>query len=221
MLFKKELTTNQFFFTLLTGVGSTYSNGTDLLNDSDIGFEEHLIAVRDFVRAFINYPKLLVALVNGPAVGIACTTLGLCDLVYATKMATFSCPFHRMGLTAEGCSTITFPLIIGKTRAAKFLYSGETMNAYDALKIGFINEIIDNSINGRNKLINKIKNFMLVSELPILHTKHLMLQGIIPKDELLKANDREIERLKERFNSDDFQQSINHYLQKKMLKNKL
>jgi len=48
-----------------------------------------------------------------------------------------------------------------------------------------------------------------------------MLQGIIPKDELLKANDREIERLKERFNSDDFQQSINHYLQKKMLKNKL
>jgi len=39
------------------------------------------------------------------------------------------------------------------------------MNAYDALQIGFINEIIDNSVNGRNKLINKIKNFMLVSEL--------------------------------------------------------
>lgn len=49
----------------------------------------YLCDYRDFVRAFIDYPKLLVALVNGPAVGIACTTLGLCDLVYATKAVSF------------------------------------------------------------------------------------------------------------------------------------
>ena len=36
------------------------------------------------MNAFIEFPKPLIGLVNGPAVGVSVTTLGLFDAVYAS-----------------------------------------------------------------------------------------------------------------------------------------
>lgn len=40
---------------------------------------------REFVSTFIQFPKPLIAAVNGPAVGVSVTLLALCDLVYAAE----------------------------------------------------------------------------------------------------------------------------------------
>ena len=40
--------------------------------------------LQDFVASFIDFPKPLIASVNGPCIGIACTTLRLADAVLAS-----------------------------------------------------------------------------------------------------------------------------------------
>lgn len=44
-----------------------------------------LICFRGYVKAYIDFPKPLIAVINGPAVGVSVTLLGLFDVVYATE----------------------------------------------------------------------------------------------------------------------------------------
>jgi Delta3-Delta2-enoyl-CoA isomerase len=74
-----------------------------------------------FIDALIDYPKMLVAAVNGPVLGIACTTLALCDFIYCSDDAFFATPFMDVALCAEGCSSVLFPRILGPMRANEML----------------------------------------------------------------------------------------------------
>lgn len=40
--------------------------------------------LKSMISAYIQFPKLLIAVVNGPCIGIAATTAALCDIVYAS-----------------------------------------------------------------------------------------------------------------------------------------
>lgn len=70
---------------VLTGAGDFYCSGNDF-GGKNLEIDRKLVlqSVENFIKAVILFPKLLVALVNGPAIGIATTTLPFCDFVYAS-----------------------------------------------------------------------------------------------------------------------------------------
>lgn len=97
---------------------------------------------REFVNAFIDFSKPLAAVINGPAVGISVTLLGLFDLVLASDKSTFYAPFTKIAQSPEACSTLTFPAMMGPVRASEFLLFNRKLSASEALQRNLITELI-------------------------------------------------------------------------------
>ena len=135
---------------VMTGAGDYYSSGNDLSNFSKLMHPVTMAKqgreiLYDFVDSFIGCKTPLVAAVNGPAFGIAVTTLGLCDVVVASKTTKLKTPFAELGQAPEGCSSYTFPQIMGNELANKLLWDGEIMTAEAALKSGLVHQVVEDS----------------------------------------------------------------------------
>ncbi|XP_073164091.1 chromodomain Y-like protein 2 isoform X2 [Lepidochelys kempii] len=105
---------------LLSAVGSVFCSGLDysyligrLSNDRRKESTRIAEAIRDFVKAFIQFKKPIVVAINGPALGLGASILPLCDIVWASEKAWFQTPYATIRLTPAGCSSYTFPQILG------------------------------------------------------------------------------------------------------------
>lgn len=95
-----------------------------------------------FLQALVEFPKPLVAGVDGPAVGIGTTLLLHCDLVVATPRAKFALPFAKLALVPEAASSLLLPLVAGYQRAAEWLLLGEPFGGEEAYRAGLVNRLV-------------------------------------------------------------------------------
>jgi len=93
---------------ILTGKDPYYSSGGNfgnLLLSPSLPSTFYKLLKEDTIRSFdrfIEYPKPILAAVNGPAIGGAVTASALCDTIVASERATFLTPFNKLGLVPEG-----------------------------------------------------------------------------------------------------------------------
>jgi peroxisomal 3,2-trans-enoyl-CoA isomerase len=175
-----------------TGTSDYFCAGVDI--KQGLEFDPKDPALRYLTNAFIDCKKPIVTIVNGPAIGIGVTLLGLCDTVYATDTATFWTPFSQLGICAEACSSYTFPRIMGYALAGDMLLFGAKINASQAEGCGLVTKIFPQE-KLEAEAWNRIK---AMAELPIkslLFTKDL-IRGR-ERDILHKVNDNEVARILE------------------------
>ncbi|XP_067132343.1 enoyl-CoA delta isomerase 2-like [Centruroides vittatus] len=204
---------------VITGNGDYYCSGNDL-NNFTKSFDEDIVSVANtakerlkrFVDAFIDFPKPLIAAVNGPAVGISVTLLGLCDVVYAADNATFHTPFSQLAQCPEACSSVIFPKIMGYAKASEMLLFNKKLNAKEALDRGLISEIISKE-NFKTEIDTRVKQMSQLPKDSLLYSKHL-IRGH-DREMLHKVNERECEILCERWLSPDFPKVIMAFFQRK------
>jgi enoyl-CoA hydratase/carnithine racemase len=148
---------------ILTGSGRYYSSGGDFM---DMGTPDSFLPagikklVADFNEQlfdrFLDFPKPLVAAINGPAIGGAVTSAGLCDIVLASPSATFHTPFTALGLAPEGCSSFVFPRKLGEANAHILLTEGRKVDATTAAEMGLVDELVPG-----DKLLQRAKEIAL------------------------------------------------------------
>ena len=124
---------------ILSGAEGAFTSGNDLMDFLGGSATGEDSPVFQFMLALYNFPKPVVAAVNGPAVGIGTTMLLHCDMAFAGDDAVFQMPFVNLGLCPEYASSYFLPRIMGHAKASELLLLGKKFGAHEAVELGICN----------------------------------------------------------------------------------
>ena len=195
---------------VIASEGDSFTAGNDINDFANNPQMDEGSPVFNFLFAIHNFPKPIIAAVHGRAVGIGTTMLMHCDIVTANLNTVFSMPFVSLGLVAEGGSSYLFPRLVGHAKASEILLTGRNFTADEALQMGLINEISEDSFGAAMKFANTL------AEQPptaVINTKALLKSGSHEAINQVMRAEGELFRMA--IDSDEAQQAFMNFLMKK------
>jgi enoyl-CoA hydratase/carnithine racemase len=133
---------------VITGAGRAFCAGGDIEHLRDLksandeeGFVQLLDEGRRLVTLLRQTPKPTIAMVDGPAFGAGFFVAIACDLRICSETASFGAPFVKLGLGPDWGGTYLLPRLVGTAKALEMLYTGEGIDAQEALRIGIANRV--------------------------------------------------------------------------------
>jgi methylglutaconyl-CoA hydratase len=137
---------------VITGEGTSFCSGADLswLNKikdySSVKNEEDTESVASLFLALYDFPKPIIAAVNGPAIGGGCGIASVCDFIFAdNKEAKFGYTEVKIGFIPAIVSVFLIKKI-GEGKAKQLLLTGEIIESGKALQIGLVDYLSGNVV---------------------------------------------------------------------------
>jgi 2-(1,2-epoxy-1,2-dihydrophenyl)acetyl-CoA isomerase len=134
----------------ITGSGKAFSSGQDLEEvvapggpDVTMILHEHYNPV---IRQIRSLDKPVVAAVNGVAAGAGANIAFCCDVVVASRSASFIQAFSKIGLIPDSGGTFILPRLIGWQRASALMMLGDKVSADEAERIGMVYKVFDENV---------------------------------------------------------------------------
>jgi 2-(1,2-epoxy-1,2-dihydrophenyl)acetyl-CoA isomerase len=152
---------------LITGAGRAFCAGQDLSDrqakpgESSVDLGESIEKYyAPLVRTLRALPLPVVAGVNGVAAGAGVSLALACDLVIATKSASFIQSFAKLGLIPDTGGTFFLPRLVGPARALGMAMLGDRLPAEQAAAWGMIWRCVeDETFAGTvEQLLNTLAN---------------------------------------------------------------
>ena len=152
---------------IITGAGSAFSSGGNVKDmrrffENDIEpakiREEYRNGIQRVTLALYNLEVPTIAAVNGPAVGAGCDLTCMCDIRIASEKASFAESFIKVGIIPGDGGAWLLPRVVGASRAAEMSFTGDALNAAEALACGLVSRVVphDELLPEANRLAARI-----------------------------------------------------------------
>ncbi|CAH2894750.1 MAG: Enoyl-CoA hydratase (EC =_ degradation of branched-chain amino acids and alpha-keto acids [uncultured Paraburkholderia sp.] len=202
---------------VITGEGPKFfSAGADLNAFADGNREMARVAAARFGAAFEalqNARPVVIAAINGFAMGGGLECALACDIRIAEQHAVMALPETAVGLLPCGCGTQTLPWLVGEGWAKRMILTGERVDAATALRIGLVEEVVEKGA-AREAALSMAARVATLSPQAVGFSKTLIHQARngVPRSAALAV---ERERFVDLFDGADQREGVNAFLEKR------
>ena len=199
---------------IITGAGDkVFISGGDIdeIKTLDPGSARILSSAGNDLMQFIEqFPKPILAAINGIAFGGGCELAMACHLRIASVNSTFALPEAKLGIVTGMGGLQRMLQLVGKSKTYQLALTGEPISAEEAAKIGLVNSVVSH-----NRLITKGMELLekVVKQSPVsLGAIIRSVNAFYNEDDGFKV---EMEEFVKCFEKDDFKEGVKAFKDKR------
>lgn len=203
---------------ILTGDGQkTFSSGADINEIASIKDSKRGRSLAEkglqLCEVIDSSDKPIIAAINGVCLGGGNEIAIACHIRVADMGAKFGQPEINIGIIPGFGGTQRLPRLVGLSRARKMILTGETINAQEALKIGLIDEVVNDGFSLKKALLIA-KKIICNSQLCVQLAQRAMRDGVdVALEDGLRT---ELDLFSQICDSEDMQEGVKAFLEKRM-----
>uniref|UniRef100_A0A7V3ZVJ3 Crotonase n=1 Tax=candidate division WOR-3 bacterium TaxID=2052148 RepID=A0A7V3ZVJ3_UNCW3 len=146
---------------IITGEGKAFIAGADIsemVNFTPFDAEKFAQNGHRLLSKIENLDKVVIAAINGYALGGGCEIALACDIRIMAEDAKIGQPEVKLGIIPGFGGNIRLPKVCGIGIAKELIFTGEMIDAQEALKIGLVNKVFpkENILNEAKNIAKKI-----------------------------------------------------------------
>ena len=144
---------------IITGSGERSFCAGDLryvINIDPIEAESYASFMHNLLNKIENLEKPVIAAINGYALGGGCQLALACDIRIASNNAKIGQTEVTVGIPPGWGGTQRLFRIVGPAKAKELIYTGKTISAHEAERIGLVNKVVSVTTEEKYRLLNTI-----------------------------------------------------------------
>jgi len=200
---------------VITGAGDrAFIAGADIAEFKDAGAVEQYRSMQesDIYSLMEDFPKPIIAMINGYCLGGGCELSMACDIRIASNRAKLGQPEVNLGIIPGGGGTQRLPRLVGEGRASLMIMSGVLIGADEALDIGLVDSVFPPE-ELREKALEIARTIAAKSPVALQAAKESILAARrMPLDEGLKFERAWFGLL---FSTEDKEEGVGAFLEKR------